>query len=70
MFPHDERPIGAGLQRPALRDRFVCAHRSDPGTEAFDEAEDQGTPLEVTPVEPPKTVTDAIPLDQVVVRFD
>ena len=41
-----------------------------PGTEAFDEAEDKGTPLEVTPIEPPKAVTDAMPLDQNVVRFE
>ena len=41
-----------------------------PGTEAFDEAEDKGTPLEVTPIEPPKAVTEALPLDQNVVRFE
>jgi hypothetical protein len=50
-------------------DSFKLTGRT-PGTEAFDEAEDQGTPLEVTPVKPPKTVTDAMPLDQIVVRFD
>ncbi len=41
-----------------------------PGTEAFDEAEDKVTPLEVTPIEPPKAFTDAMPLDQNVVRFE
>ncbi len=33
------------------------------GIEAFDEAEDKGTPPEVTSIEPPKTVTYAMPLD-------
>ena len=41
-----------------------------PGTEAFDEARDKGTFLEVNPIEPPKAVTDAMPLDQKVVRFE
>jgi len=48
-------------------DSFTVTGRS-PGTEAFDEAE--GTPLEITPVNPPKSVTDAMPLDQRVVDFD
>jgi murein DD-endopeptidase MepM/ murein hydrolase activator NlpD len=39
------------------------------GSEAVDEAEGKGTPLEVTPIQPPKTVTYAMPLDQNVVRF-
>jgi hypothetical protein len=36
----------------------------------FDEAEAEGTPLEVAPVEPPEKVTEAMPLDQTVVSFD
>jgi hypothetical protein len=50
-------------------DSFTVTGRS-PGTEAFDEAEAEGTPLEITPVNPPKSVTDAMPLDQRVVDFD
>ncbi|MGA7964837.1 MAG: M23 family metallopeptidase [Gammaproteobacteria bacterium] len=37
-----------------------------PSTEAFDEAEANGTPLDVMPVDPPAAVTNALPLDQLV----
>ena len=40
-----------------------------PGTEAFDKAEADGTPLEVTPVSPPDHVTNALPLDQLIISF-
>ena len=40
------------------------------GTDAFNEAEQEGTRLEVTAVDPAKTVTEAMPLDQNVVSFD
>jgi hypothetical protein len=40
-----------------------------PGTAAFDEAEAKGTPLPVTPVSPPQTIKDAMPLDQLIIRF-
>jgi len=40
------------------------------GTAPFDEAEEKGTPLAFAPVVPPLRVTDALPLDQLVVRFD
>jgi murein DD-endopeptidase MepM/ murein hydrolase activator NlpD len=40
-----------------------------PSTAAFDTAEEKGTPLELTPVAPPKTVDKALPLDQSIVRF-
>ena len=40
-----------------------------PSTAAFDTAEDKGTPLEFTPVEPPRAVEKALPLDQSIVRF-
>lgn len=40
-----------------------------PGTSAFDEAEEKGTPLAVTPVTPPARATRAMPLDQSIVRF-
>ena len=54
---------------PYAVDSFTVTGRT-PGTEAFDEAEAEGTPLEVDPVEPPETVTEAMPLDQTVVSFD
>jgi len=50
-------------------DSFTVTGRSA-GTEAFNEAEQKGTRLEVTPVDPTKKVTDAMPLDQRVVSFD
>jgi hypothetical protein len=40
-----------------------------PGTEAFDVAEEQGTPLVVAPVTPAARVTRALPLDQSIIRF-
>ena len=54
---------------PYAIDSFTVIGRT-PGTEAFDEAEAEGTPLEVAPVEPPEKVTEAMPLDQTVVSFD
>ena len=54
---------------PYSVDSFTVTGQS-PGTDAFDEAEDKGTPLEITPVDPAKTVTEAMPLDQNVVSFD
>ena len=40
-----------------------------PGTKAFDEAEANGTPLDVKPVSPPKAVANALPLDQLIISF-
>jgi len=40
-----------------------------PSTAAFDTAEEKGTPLEFAPVEPPRAVDKALPLDQSIVRF-
>jgi murein DD-endopeptidase MepM/ murein hydrolase activator NlpD len=40
-----------------------------PGTKAFDEAESNGTPLPVTPFNPPQAVKRAMPLDQLIVSF-
>ena len=39
------------------------------GTEAFDQAETNGTPLPVTPISPPQTVKEAMPLDQTIISF-
>jgi hypothetical protein len=50
-------------------DSFTVTGRSA-GTDAFNEAEQDGTRLEVTPVDPAERVTDAMPLDQYVVSFD
>ena len=40
-----------------------------PGTAAFDEAEEKGTPLTVTPFSPPQNVKNAMPLDQLIITF-
>jgi murein DD-endopeptidase MepM/ murein hydrolase activator NlpD len=53
---------------PYLVDSFTVTGQT-PGTHAFDEAEAEGTPLKVNPVEPAETVTEAMPLDQYVVSF-
>jgi Peptidase family M23 len=53
---------------PYVVDSFTVSGRSA-GTEAFDEAESEGTPLEVTPVDPAERVSEAMPLDQYVVSF-
>lgn len=40
-----------------------------PGTAAFDHAEETGTPLAITPVSPPQSVSNGLPLDQLVIAF-
>lgn len=40
-----------------------------PGTEAFDQAEANGTPLDVTPVSPPQQISNSLPLDQLIIAF-
>jgi hypothetical protein len=39
------------------------------GTEAFDQAESNGTPLPITPINPPQVVKQALPLDQLIISF-
>jgi murein DD-endopeptidase MepM/ murein hydrolase activator NlpD len=39
------------------------------GTEAFDHAEAEGTPLEFTPLNPAQPVRGGLPLDQLVISF-
>ncbi|WP_158942162.1 M23 family metallopeptidase [Granulicella sp. S190] len=40
-----------------------------PGTEAFDEAEEKGTPLAVKAFSPPHVVEDSLPLDQLIISL-
>jgi hypothetical protein len=40
-----------------------------PGTAAFDEAEEKGVPIPITPVTPVQRVKNALPLDQLVIFF-
>jgi murein DD-endopeptidase MepM/ murein hydrolase activator NlpD len=49
-------------------DSFKITGKNPVGTAAFDKAE--GTPLKVDRVDPAKKVTEAMPLDQLVVSFD
>jgi hypothetical protein len=46
---------------------WVTGHAAS--TEAFDEAEANGTPLALTAVKPPRRVTRSLPMDQSIVRF-
>ena len=39
------------------------------GTKAFDEAEEKGEPVTVTPVSPPRVVKDSLPLDQLIISM-
>jgi hypothetical protein len=40
-----------------------------PGTAAFDKSETDGSPLPFTPVSPPQSIKDALPLDQYIITF-
>jgi murein DD-endopeptidase MepM/ murein hydrolase activator NlpD len=64
------RPLSLGSNGlPYLIDAFTVTGQTA-GTEAFDIAEAEGTRLEVTPLAPVAAVTNAMPLDQMVVTFD
>jgi hypothetical protein len=76
LAPHLHFHVMSGPQSLASNglpyevDSFEVTGRNTAGTAAFDEAEAEGTPLKIDPVDPAKTVTDAMPLDQIVVSFD
>src|SRR5918997_1757508 len=55
---------------PYVVDSFTVTGRNTAGTEAFDKAEAEGTPLKVSLVDPAERVTGVMPLDQFVVSFD
>jgi hypothetical protein len=40
-----------------------------PGTAAFDKSETDGSPLPVTQITPPRSVKNALPLDQYIISF-
>ena len=40
-----------------------------PGTAAFDKSETDGSPLPVTPITPPRSIKNALPLDQYIISF-
>jgi hypothetical protein len=50
-----------------IRDFHVTG--KTPGTTAFDEAEEKGVPLVVTPMSPAQSAKGALPLDQLVISF-
>ena len=76
LAPHLHFHVMSGPQFAASNglpyevDSFKVTGRNTAGTAAFDEAEAEGTPLKIKPADPPERVTDAMPLDQVVVSFD
>jgi murein DD-endopeptidase MepM/ murein hydrolase activator NlpD len=47
---------------------FQVAGKS-PGTKAFDEAEEKGTALAITPISPVQQIKKALPLDQLIISF-
>jgi hypothetical protein len=49
-------------------DNFRIIAKS-PGTEPFDQAEANGTPLAITPISPEQSVRGGLPLDQLVISF-
>jgi hypothetical protein len=49
-------------------DHFAVTAQT-PGTAAFDQAEEKGTPLDVTKILPPQKVSTALPLDQLIINF-
>jgi peptidase M23-like protein len=49
-------------------DRFAVTAQT-PGTAAFDQAEESGTPLAITKISPPTQATTALPLDQLIINF-
>jgi murein DD-endopeptidase MepM/ murein hydrolase activator NlpD len=40
-----------------------------PGTKAFDEGEEKGEPVTITPFSPPQLVKDSLPLDQLIISM-
>jgi murein DD-endopeptidase MepM/ murein hydrolase activator NlpD len=54
---------------PYVIDSYTITGQSA-GTDAFDKAEQEGTRLALTPVDPAEKITNAMPLDQRVVDFD
>jgi Peptidase family M23 len=49
-------------------DHFAVTAQT-PGTAAFDQAEESGTPLPLTKISPPQQATNALPLDQLIINF-
>ena len=49
-------------------DDFLVTART-PGTAAFDAAEEKGTPIETTPISPPRHAKNEMPLDQMIISF-
>jgi hypothetical protein len=49
-------------------DDFLVTAKT-PGTAAFDEAEEKGTPLATTPISPPRHAKNEMPLDQMIISF-
>ena len=74
IVPHLHFQVMAGLSSftsnglPYEISHFEVTGKT-PGTSAFDEAESNGTPLPVTPVSPPDSVKQALPLDQLIISF-
>jgi Peptidase family M23 len=74
LVPHLHFQVTAGPSSLAsnglpyeIRDFEVVG--KTPGTKAFDEAEEKGTPLPTTPMKPVQQLKGALPLDQLIISF-
>jgi len=61
-------PVDANGLPYTIDSFWITGHAAS--TEAFDTAEAKGTPLAMTAVDPPRKVSDSLPMDMSIVRFD
>jgi len=68
-FQVNDRPSSLASNGLPYEIRDFQVTGKTPGTKAFDEAEEKGTPLAVTPISPALSVKEALPLDQLIISF-
>ena len=68
-FQMNDRPSSLASNGLPYEIRDFQVTGKTPGTKAFDEAEEKGTPLAVTPISPALSVKEALPLDQLIISF-
>jgi hypothetical protein len=68
-FQMNDKPSSLGSNGLPYEIKDFQVTGKSPGTKAFDEAEEKGTPLAVTPISPAQQVKDAMPLDQLIISF-
>lgn len=68
-FQVNDRPSSLASNGLPYEIRDFSVTGRTPGTAAFDEAEEKGTQLPVTPISPVQQVKGALPLDQLIISF-